>query len=347
MLRRTLVTTAILAGIALGLVGPASAQTLEIKIGAANSVDHAPAFVGVEKGIFAKHGLDAKIVMYQTGVEMINGLLNDAQDVNIMGSIPFLAGASKDQPLMLIGHLHGDATKTAYTENVSIVATGASGVAKSDIKALAGKKIGTPRGAGAEGFLVGLLPEHGLKTADVTLLNIKPSDLVTALRQGDVDAIAIWEPWGSTAVARVPGAVLVQRGGCMGCYDPGTILTTKSVIAGKAEQLRRFMVAFSEAEQWVRQNYDAAAEINMRWMQGVDLDVMKIAIRHSIYDPRPSKNTLEGYKINTMPQLLADKRMAKELDPASIVDPQFYLHALKTAPQVFADLPAIPADKQF
>lgn len=344
MLRRTLLVAALALGLAPSL---AHAQALEFKIGAANSVDHAPAFVGVEKGIFAKHGLDVKIVMYQTGVEMINGLLNGAQDVNIMGSIPFLAGVSRDQPLMLIGHLHGDATKTSYTENVSIVATAESGIEEGDIASLEGKKIGTPRGAGAEGYLVGMLPEHGLGVDDVTLLNIKPADLVTALRQGDVDAIAIWEPWGTTAALRVPGAVLVQRGGCGQCYDPGTILTTQQVIADKAEALRRFMVAFAEAEQWVRQNYDAAAEINMRWMQGVDQDVMTVAIRHSIYDPRPSRNTLEGYRINTIPQLLADDRMAKEVDPAAIVDPQFYLHALETAPEYFSDLPEIPADQRF
>ncbi|MBM3595967.1 MAG: aliphatic sulfonate ABC transporter substrate-binding protein, partial [Alphaproteobacteria bacterium] len=79
------------AALALGLAASAAAQqALPIRIGAANATDHAAAFIGVERGIFAKHGLDAKLVMYQTGVEMINGLLSGAQDVNIMGSIPFL-----------------------------------------------------------------------------------------------------------------------------------------------------------------------------------------------------------------------------------------------------------------
>ena len=87
-----------------------------------HATDHAAAFIGIERGIFAKHGLDAKMVMYQTGVEMINGLLADAQDVNIMGSIPFLAGVSNGQPLVLIGHLHGDAPSRLQPEH-SIVAT--------------------------------------------------------------------------------------------------------------------------------------------------------------------------------------------------------------------------------
>ena len=319
---------------------------LPIRIGAANATDHAAAFIGVEKGIFAKHGLDAKIVMYQTGPEMINGLLNGQQDVNIMGSIPFLAGVSRDQPLVLIGHLHGDATRQYYADNNSIVASAASGIKEKDIKALKGRKIGLPRGTGAEGYLIGVLAENGLKITDVTLINIQPSNQATALRQGDVDAIAAWEPWATTAVARVPGSVRVTSGGCESCYDPGSILTTRDEIQKNAEALRRFMVAFAEAHQWLRQHFDEAAEINTRWVTGVDLDIMKQAIRRSNYDLRLSRNTLDGYAKKAIPMLVADKRMAKSVDPATVVDAEFDQYAERTAPQFFSDLPPIPADRK-
>jgi len=335
------------AALALGLAASAAAQqALPIRIGAANATDHAAAFIGVERGIFAKHGLDAKLVMYQTGVEMINGLLSGAQDVNIMGSIPFLAGVSNGQPLVLIGHLHGDAVNMSYSMNNSIVATPASGIKEGDVKALKGKKIGLPRGTGAEGYLLGVLAANGMKDSDVTLVNVAPSNQTTALRQGDVDALAAWEPWGSISSLRVPGAYRVVSGGCDACYDPGTILTTRANIASKAEQLRRFMVAFSEAHQWLRQNYDAAAEINMRWIQGVDIDVMKLSIRRSGYDLRVTRNTLDGYDQKTIPALVGDKRMARTVSAASIVDPQFYKHVEQVAPQFFSDLPPIPADRR-
>jgi NitT/TauT family transport system substrate-binding protein/sulfonate transport system substrate-binding protein len=344
-LHRTLARIATAMLLAVPLFALAQAP-LPIKIGAANATDHAAAFIGVEKGIFAKHGLDAKIVMYQTGPEMINGLLNGQQDVNIMGSIPFLAGVSRDQPLVLIGHLHGDATRQYYADNNSIVASAASGIKEKDIKALKGRKIGLPRGTGAEGYLIGILAENGLRITDVTLINLKPSDQVTALRQGDVDAVAAWEPWATTAAVRVPGAVRVTSGGCESCYDPGSILTTKEVIGAKAETLRRFMVAFAEAHQWLRQHFDDAAEINTRWVTGVDLDIMKPAIRRSNYDLRLSKNTLDGYAKKAIPMLVADKRMAKSVDPATVVDAQFDQYAERTAPQFFSDLPPIPADRR-
>ena len=329
--------------LAVGLAGSAAAQPLEIKVGAGYASDHAAVFAAVERGIFAKHELDAKVVMYQTGVEMINGLLNGAQDVNVMGSIPFLAGVSNGQPLMLIGHLHGNALRTSYSENNSIVAIPSSGIKEGDVKALKGKRIGLARGTGAEGYLLGVLAQNGMKPTDVTLVNIKLADGTTALRQGDIDALAAYEPWGTIAALRVPGAYRVITGGCEGCFDPGTILTTKKLIADKAEQLRRFMVAFAEAHQWVRQNPDAAAEIDMRWVEGIDLDVMKVAVRRSFYDLRISKNDFVGYKEKTIPQLVADKRMAKPIDPMTVIDPQFYLFAEKTAPQYFSDLEPIPA----
>lgn len=335
---------------ALALVGAsaASAQVkpLEIKIGAAYATDHAAAFIGVERGIFAKHGLDAKLVMYQTGVEMINGLLANAQDVNIMGSIPFLAGVSRGQPLVLIGHLHGDALSMSYSQNNAIITTPQSGIASGNLASLKGKKVGLARGTGAEGYLLGILAQAGIKDSELTLVNIRPADLPTALRQGDVQAVAAWEPWATVTHLRTPSAIEVIRGNCDSCYDPGTILTTRATINEKAEQLRRFSVAFAEAHQWLRQNYDAASEINMRWITGIDLDVMKVAIRNSLYDMRISKNTIEGYDKKTIPALVGDKRMAKSVEAATIVDPQFYKHVEASAPQFFSDLKPIPEDRR-
>ncbi len=332
---------------AIAFSGAAHAQQpLQIRIGAAYATDHAAAFIGVEKGIFAKHGLDAKLVMYQTGVEMINGLLSNAQEVNIMGSVPFLAGVSRGQPLVLIGHLHGDALADNYSQNNAIITTAQGGVRPEDLQTLRGKKVGLARGTGAEGYLLGILAQAGLKDSDLTLVNVPPANTATALRQGDVQAIAAWEPWATVAGLRVPGAVEVIRGKCTGCYDPGSILTTRTTIAQKSEQLRRFMVAFAEAHQWLRQHYDEAAEIDMRWIPGLDLDVVKVAIRNSLYDLRVTRNTIDGYNKKAIPALVADKRMAKVIEASTVVDAQFYKHVEATAPQFFSDLKPVPANRK-
>jgi sulfonate transport system substrate-binding protein len=325
------------------LVGPGWAQApIELKIGAGTASDHAPGFVGIERGIFAKHGLNAKIIMYPTGVEMINGLMAGAQDVNLMGSIPFLAAISNGVPLVLIAHLHGDPLRPDYSTGHSIVAGPGTGIDRGAIKALKGKRIALPRGTGAEGYVLGHLRSNGMSVEEVQLINAKPADLPTALARRDADAIAVWEPWPSTAMVKVPGSVRVVDGGCPTCYIPAAILTNRDTIAKKAEALRRFMAAFAESQQWVRQNRDGAAEISMRWIPGIDLAVMKEAIRQAGYDHRISKYTVEGYVKTTIPNLIAGGQVKQAFDPSPFIDPQFYLYAEKTFPQFYADLPKIP-----
>jgi hypothetical protein len=85
----------------------------------------------------------------------------------------------------------------------------------------------------------------------------------------------------------------------------------------------------------------------MRWITGVELDVMKVAIRRSPLDMRLSKLTVQGFNQNTIPLLVNDKRLDKAFDAATVVDPQFTKHAEKTAPQFFSDLPQIPANAAF
>jgi len=154
--------------------------------------------------------------------------------------------------------------------------------------------------------------------------------------------ISGWEPWASIATMRVAGAVRIVQGQCSICYDPGTILSTRAAIGAKAEPLRRFSLSFAEAHQWLRQNFDAAADINMRWIQGTDLDIMKSAIRRSRYDPRLSRLTGATYNARTIPMLVADRRLPRSFDSNTAIDAQFYLNVERTAPQFFSDLPPIP-----
>lgn len=321
-------------------------QPAPIRIGAAGATDHAPIFAGVERGIFAKHALDAKVTLFPTGVEMINGLLAGTLDVAVLGSTPFLSGVSNGFPLVLIAHLHGDATRDAYADNVSIVVSQSSGVTVGNIAALKGKKIGLPRGTGAETYLLGLLTQAGLKSADVQLVNVRPPELVSGLNNRDLDAVVIWEPVASNAATKVAGAVRVVAGGCDSCYDPGVVLTSRSALGAQSDALKRFVVAFAESQQWVRQNFDSAAEINMRWIQGVDIEVMKQAIRRSHYDGRMSKLTPAMYAAKALPIMIADGRVKAGTDVSKAIEPQFINAAMASHPQFFADLKPIPDAQQ-
>ncbi len=160
-----------LAATAATLAAPrlAGAQApIELKIAAATAADHVAIFIGVERGIFARNGLDPKTQLFATGVEIINSLVANAHDVGVLGSVPPLTGIANGMPLVIIGHLHGNATSMNYSESNSIVASAASGIRENNFAALRGKRVGLPRGTGAEAHLRGILEQASLTINDVT-----------------------------------------------------------------------------------------------------------------------------------------------------------------------------------
>ena len=94
----------------------------------------------------------------------------------------------------------------------------------------------------------------------------------------------------------------------------------------------------------MRKNPDAAAEIDMHWIQGIDLAVMKAAIRHSNYDGRDLQAHAEMYTKKAIPFLLSQKKIRAAFDPTPAIDASFYLMAQAEQPQLFDDLPPIPPD---
>src|SRR5678815_1704092 len=200
----------------------------------------APFFSAVERGLFAKQGLDVKVEMMPSGVEISNALASGTVDVGLFGTYPFLTAVSRGIPLVLIGHTWNNALNNPQSEVISMVARADAGVPTNDLTKLKGKKVGVTRGAGGEPYMAGILKQSGLSMDDVTLVNVAPSGMATALANKDADVIAAWEPWPSAALTKVPGSYKVLYGGCKSCYDAGTLVTTKSVIAEKPKAFEAF-----------------------------------------------------------------------------------------------------------
>ena len=61
---------------------------LDVVIG--NNFGHLPMFVGAEKGIFKKHGIDAHMKVVDTGTDMVNAMHNGEAQIGDMSVTTFL-----------------------------------------------------------------------------------------------------------------------------------------------------------------------------------------------------------------------------------------------------------------
>ena len=327
--------------VAFAVAAPALAQQLRVAV--TSAAENAPFFAAVERGLFSQAGLDVKVDVMPSGVEISNALASGTVDVGLFGTYPFLTAVARGVPVVLIGHTWNSALKNPQSEILSVIARPGAGVPEGDLSKLKGKKIGVTRGAGGEPYIAGLLGQVGLSLDDVTLVNTAPSNMATALANKDADVIASWEPWPSAALTKVPGAYKVIYGGCQSCYDAGTVVTTRSAIADKPKQLEQFILGYAQGQAWARANRDEAARIAVRWIPGMDAETLMLAFKTLPVDVRLSKNTVDGYNQYSIPLLVSQKRIPQAFDAAKSVDNRFVAAAIKADPSAFADLKEIPA----
>jgi sulfonate transport system substrate-binding protein len=326
------------------LSAAAAAQPLRVAV--TSAAENAPFFSAMEQGTFSKLGLDVKVDVMPSGVEISNALASGSVDVGLFGTYPFLTAVARGVPVVLIGHTWNNALKNPQSEVLSMIAREGSGVPAGDLAKLKGKKVGVTRGAGGEPYVMGLLKQTGLSADDVTLVNTAPANMTTVLANKDVDVIVSWEPWPSAALTKVPGAYKVIYGGCLSCYDAGTVVTTKSVIAEKPKALEQFIQGYAQAQAWTRSHRDEAAKISTRWIPGMDAETLVLALKTLPLDVRLSKNTVEGFRQYAIPLLVSQKRITQAFDPATAVDNRFVAAAMKADPAAFADLKELPADQR-
>ena len=122
---------AALLGCALSFAAPAAAQDLpSVNVVIGNNFGHLPMFVGVDKGIFKKHGVDVRLKVVNTGTDMVNAMQKREVQIGDMSVTTFLKARHAGDPFRVIGIIMSDATRANADEPLAIVARKDSGVAQ-------------------------------------------------------------------------------------------------------------------------------------------------------------------------------------------------------------------------
>ena len=324
----------------LGGMAPARAAAEPVRVSAAvgNNMMHTPTFVGVEKGIFLKHGIDLKLRVLMTGMEMSKAM--QAGEVQLAGAAisNFPVAIQQGLEAKAVVGILGDATTAFWDGTLSITARGGAGIRK--IEDLQGKRIAAVTGGGGDEYVRLLFSRHKLPADKVVLLNIGPGNQMGALQRGDVDAVATWEPYGTLILERVPGTTLVTRDGGVLSYAVFMQATTQ-FLEHSPGLVEKYVLGAAEASQYTRQHPDEAAEIATRWVTGLEADVARKAIRNLHFDARLSKYSLQAFD-ESVKVLLEQKKLRAPIPATRGMDPRFIEKVMRERPDLFADLKPVP-----
>jgi ABC-type nitrate/sulfonate/bicarbonate transport system substrate-binding protein len=230
--------------------------------------------------------------------------------------------------------LMGDRSGKYSDQPVSIWTRKGTGITK--LEDLAGRKVGTPAGGTADEYLGVVLKKKGIARERIQQLNVPPGNIVSSLQGGSVDAVAIWEPFGSRIEALVPDAVLLSRGGGHIGYFIN-MAVRNDIIDKQPDLVEKYVIGVAEATWHTRKNLDEAAEISTRWIPGLDVAVARKALANMAFDARITPLTVAAWEENVK-ILLEQKKLRAAVPWQQGIELRFIEKVMKSHPQFFADL---------
>ena len=312
---------------------------LDVVIG--NNFGHLPMFIGAEKGYFKQHGVNAKMLVVDTGTDMVNAMHDGRAQIGDMSTTTYLKAVHAGEPFKVVGLIMNDATKDNCDTPLAIVTKKGRGIEAGRLGNLKGKKIGLARGQTSDEYFKMVLRRAKMKYEELTIENIwSQFGLAPALAEGKVDAVVSWEPYVTQVLTQVPDSYEVIRGGQHMSYV--MVATAHGpTIESKPELAKAIAAGLAQSSHFTRNNRDEAVEIFAKWVPGTDVAIGKKAIQHISFDPRMSPNVMRAFENAEDEVLINTLKGAPRLDVPSLFRPQFMAEVEKEHPEYFADLPKL------
>jgi len=251
MLRTKLAINAATAVIIASISGnPVAAEPMKALLAQNLSPISGVVIVAKAKGMFEKHGLDIAVSNFTNGLQCLNTVVGGGADIATTAESPTTAAAMANQPIAFLARME-------YS-NLKTVVGSTSGI--KTIADLKGKRIAFTAGTGSEVYTVTLLKEAGLTSKDVTLVNLRPQEMIPALSAGSIDAMDTWEPHIANAKKALGDkAVEINTKGVYS--ETFNIVVMRPYLEQHEELMERFLAAMIDAEAWMQANPSEAITV--------------------------------------------------------------------------------------
>lgn len=221
--------------------------------------------IALQMGFFTDHGVSVDVVYYSTFSDSYTDLAIGKIDATSTVLIDLL-------PAIQNNNLHAVMITDSSDGIDSIVAT----PEVNSIYDLRGKRIGVEFGTYAEMLVTEMLTKAGLDNSDVTLLNITPDKVPSAI-PSLIDAGHTWEPHTGEAIAN-GNHVIFTPAETPGLF-PDVMTFRAEVLRSRPEDVRAFVAAWFEAADYWLTNPQAGNTIIAQYTGQMASDISTEGIR--------------------------------------------------------------------
>jgi NitT/TauT family transport system substrate-binding protein len=267
MLNRTfrlaaLATVLLAPSLILGALPAAAEESLKVGKSVPQAFGFTPLNVGIEKGMFKKHGVEVEAVDFGGAPRLAQGLISNAVDMGL-GSGPDMANIVKGATIKAVGASAGAPMELTITvgskSNINTIA---------DLK---GRGVAVSQKGSLTGWLVSTLSaQQGWGRDGITLVLMNPmSQVLAALISNEVDGITVDLSTALKLQNDNHGKLLVKFGDYIKDFHLYVIFATDDVIAKRPQAVRDFLAGWYETIAWMKANKADAVAIAAK-VQNVD-----------------------------------------------------------------------------
>ncbi|MBQ4599945.1 MAG: ABC transporter substrate-binding protein [Clostridia bacterium] len=266
MLAAALLCVTVLSGCAkqqtsVGGDGTTVLQTTKVKLAAARDTQLAPVIMcAVEKGFFKEVGIDAELVLFASGADLVAAVASGDVDL----------GSAGDTPATSL--LTSDPGKYEFIARTTNLGGALSLVVREGINTpqdLIGKNIGYSVGNTSEALWQALVKETGIDADQVTLTALGAADMLTAFETKQIDGFVCWEPTVTNGV-KLGGHRLLTgtKSYFNGVEADWECLNSYALLCGSVEWIEAHpdtvtavLTAMQKSSEWIDANLEDAAAI--------------------------------------------------------------------------------------
>ncbi|MDC8756108.1 ABC transporter substrate-binding protein [Janthinobacterium fluminis] len=211
------------------------------------------------KGYFAGEGIQVVVQAHSSGKAAMEAVLQGKANLGTVADIPIMFAGLEDKHIAVIASIF----KTEQDHGV--VGRRDSGV--STPASMKGKRIGVTLNTSGHFTLDALLNRQLLQSGEVTTRNYKPEELPAALEQGEVDAIATWEPFLTQALNQQGSNAVVFYG--QEVYESiYNVAGMRNYVLSRADTIKKVLRALQSGARFCDEQPDAALALQASASKG-------------------------------------------------------------------------------
>jgi ABC-type nitrate/sulfonate/bicarbonate transport system substrate-binding protein len=241
--------------LALGVIPGNAAEKLAVARSTASGFTFDPLNIGIEKGIYAKNGLDVQMSVLEGSAKLHQAMLAGAIDIGL-GAGTDIAFLVKGSPETAVGAV--------------MIGAGIYGLVlgpNSQIHTVAdlkGKKIGfSTVGSLTQWLVLRVLQQQGWTRDDITMVTVGSNGTAqtAALETHQIDAVMGAAALGWQLETQNRGRLLIPASQIVHNFLMNVVFASNKLVAERPDTIRAFLKGWYETVAWMRANRDETVKL--------------------------------------------------------------------------------------